>query len=74
MHSWCASPNTPSPTLSGQLREASLRCLGTLGPLELNVPALMPDHWDPDAAAQTCQELCYELLFPKMEEYVNHSE
>lgn len=61
-----------------KVREAALKCLGSMGPLELNVPALTSAQWSSMPGTMgdgdTCQRLCYRILFAKMEEYLSHHE
>lgn len=60
-----------------QVREASLHCLGILGPMEWHLPCLSTAHWNPisgmvDEADKGCQHITYAFIFRRMERYLSH--
>ncbi|XP_072145130.1 uncharacterized protein [Dermacentor andersoni] len=60
-----------------QVREASLHCLGILGPIEWHLPCLSTAHWNPisgmvDKPAKGCQHITYAIIFRTMERYISH--
>ncbi|KAL1482426.1 hypothetical protein MTO96_033803, partial [Rhipicephalus appendiculatus] len=60
-----------------QVREASLHCLGILGPMEWHLPCLSTAHWNPisgmvDEADKSCQRITYAFIFRRMERYLSH--
>ncbi|KAH7948513.1 hypothetical protein HPB52_023602 [Rhipicephalus sanguineus] len=60
-----------------QVREASLHCLGILGPVEWHLPCLSTAHWNPisgmvDEADKGCQDITYAFIFRRMECYLSH--
>lgn len=60
-----------------QVREASLHCLGILGPIEWHLPCLSTAHWNPisgmvDEPTKSCRHICYAIIFRTMERYLSH--
>ncbi|XP_070394356.1 serine-protein kinase ATM isoform X4 [Dermacentor albipictus] len=60
-----------------RVREASLHCLGILGPIEWHLPCLSTAHWNPisgmvDKPAKGCQHITYAIIFRTMERYISH--
>ncbi|KAH7936743.1 hypothetical protein HPB49_003645 [Dermacentor silvarum] len=62
---------------SMQVREASLHCLGILGPIEWHLPCLSTAHWNPisgmvDEPTKGCRHISYAIIFRTMERYLSH--
>ncbi|XP_037579147.2 serine-protein kinase ATM [Dermacentor silvarum] len=60
-----------------QVREASLHCLGILGPIEWHLPCLSTAHWNPisgmvDEPTKGCRHISYAIIFRTMERYLSH--
>lgn len=60
-----------------QVREASLHCLGILGPIEWHLPCLSTAHWNPisgmvDEPTKGCRHISYAIVFRTMERYLSH--